>query len=68
MLNGCCDCVRGSQNTPVEELEFILEASESVGLICEDADTLRSLVPKIRELNEHQPTVRFAVSFPTSQA
>eukprot|EP00884_Botryococcus_braunii_P011365 jgi/Botrbrau1/20229/Bobra.31_1s0025.1 len=44
MMNGAADAVRGA-STPVEELAYIVQQSNSSGLIVQDAATLDKLVP-----------------------
>ncbi|KAK3233562.1 Long-chain-fatty-acid--[acyl-carrier-protein] ligase AEE15, chloroplastic [Cymbomonas tetramitiformis] len=63
MMLGACDAVRGTTHTPLSELEFILEHSECMGVICEDAETLLALIPKINDINAsaNQQRIRFAV-------
>jgi hypothetical protein len=61
---GATDAVRGSANTPTAELSFILASSASVGVLCEDAATLKSIAPQLNALNVTRTLgsrVRFAV-------
>lgn len=44
MLNGAADAVRGS-SVPADELSYILTQSGSCGLVVQDADTLKGLLP-----------------------
>lgn len=46
--NGAADAVRGISST-VEELAYIIENSESSGLIVQDSATLEKLLPVLKQ-------------------
>jgi len=62
MRCGACNAVRGSVTAADSELGFILSSSGAVGVVCDDAATLRRLAPQLGSLDATQPgRVRFVV-------